>query len=306
MVLTMKKLIYLLIAVLSVTVISCGDDDPVIPRDRDIQFNTFELFHIAGATPLTSLEQCGVTIHRQSTTADLTIKLSLDGSRTESFTLTGIALNYDVDKNIYTGQSATTTNSRITDLHVTIDCNDYIVQMSFKVDGKQVIGTTNEILFGQANTTLAYRDSATYTYPYTRYLTSIRPNGMSASMSMGELLIKYENLMYSNIVVDGLNLEVTSSGYRLTGNEIETTDGRYYGYNPSAGSNQTELGDQLFLRFDNLQADVNLLDNSLTGNWTMVRLKHVTDTIQTTPEIVTQQRTVEVSKTAVSVHATVY
>ena len=100
----MKKLIYLLIAVLSVTVISCGDDDPVIPRDRDIQFNTFELFHIAGATPLTSLEQCGVTIHRQNTTADLTIKLSLDGSKTESFTLTGIALNYDVDKNIYTAE----------------------------------------------------------------------------------------------------------------------------------------------------------------------------------------------------------
>ena len=96
----MKKLIYLLIAVLSVTVISCGDDDPVIPRDRDIQFNTFELFHIAGATPLTSLEQCGVTIHRQNTTADLTIKLSLDGSKTESFTLTGIALNYGVTTDI--------------------------------------------------------------------------------------------------------------------------------------------------------------------------------------------------------------
>ena len=65
------------------------------------------------------------------------------------------------------------------------------------------------------------------------------------------------------------------------------------------------MGDKLFVRIDDLQADINVKENSLSGSWTLVRLKRVTDTIQTTPEIVTQQRTVEVSKTAMTVQGKV-
>ena len=301
----MKKLTYLLATVVAlVAITSCGDDDPVIPRDRDIQFSTFELFHIDGEHPSISLEQCDITIHRQTTVADVTVKLSLDGSVAETFAMTGIALEYDADKNIYKANTATTSNARISDLRLTIDCNDYIADMSFKVDGRTVIGTSNEILFSKVGTTIAYRDSATYNYPHTRYMTSIRPNGMSASLSFGELLIKYENLMYANISVDGLKMEVTDNGYHLTGNDIETESGQYYSHG-YASSTITKFGDQLFVRFDNLQADVNVRAGSLSGSWTMVRLKRVTDTLQTTPELVTQQRVVEVSKTAVSVQGTV-
>ena len=301
----MKKLTYLLATVVAlVAITSCGDDDPVIPRDRDIQFSTFELFHIDGERPSISLEQCDITIHRQTTAADVTVKLSLDGSGAETFAMTGIALEYDADKNIYKANTATTSNARISDLRLTIDCNDYIADMSFKVDGRTVIGTSNEILFSKVGTTIAYRDSATYNYPHTQYMTSIRPNGMSASLSFGELLIKYENLMYANISVDGLKMEVTDNGYHLTGNGIETESGQYYSHG-YASSTTSKFGDQLFVRFDNLQADVNVRAGSLSGSWTMVRLKRVTDTLQTTPELVTQQRVVEVSKTAMSVQGTV-
>ena len=301
----MKKLTYLLATVVALVAITgCGDDDPVIPRDRDIQFSTFELFHIDGEQPSISLEQCDITIHRQTTAADVTVKLSLDGSGAETFAMTGIALEYDADKNIYKANTATTSNARISDLRLTIDCNDYIADMSFKVDGRTVIGTSNEILFSKVGTTIAYRDSATYNYPHTRYMTSIRPNGMSASLSFGELLIKYENLMYANISVDGLKMEVTDNGYHLTGNGIETESGQYYSHGFTS-SPITKFGDQLFVRFDNLQADVNVRAGSLSGSWTMVRLKRVTDTLQTTPELVTQQRVVEVSKTAMSVQGTV-
>ena len=302
----MKKLTYLIVALVALTVISsCGNDDPVIPRDRDIEFSTFELFHIGGSTPTTSLEQCDITIHRKTDKADVTLSLALDGTTVEHFALSDIALTYDSDKNIYTASTATTSNTRITDLRLTIDCNDYIADMSFKVDGKEVTGTSNEILFGKATTTIAYRDSAIYTYPHTRYLTNIRPNGMSASLNFGELLIKYENLMYSDIMVDGLKLDVTNNGYHLTGDELVTTRGHYYGFNPSDGTDRIEMGDKLFVRIDDLQADINVKENSLSGSWTLVRLKRVTDTIQTTPEIVTQQRTVEVSKTAMTVQGKV-
>ena len=302
----MKKLTYLIVALVALTVISsCGNDDPVIPRDRDIEFSTFELFHISGTTPTTSLEQCDITIHRKTDTADVTLSLALDGTTVEYFALTDIALTYDSDKNIYTASAATTSHTRITDLRLTIDCNDYIADMRFKVDGNEVIGTSNEILFGKATTTIAYRDSAIYTYPHTRYLTNIRPNGMSASLNFGELLIKYENLMYSDIMVDGLKLDVTNNGYHLTGDELVTTRGHYYGFNPSDGTDRIEMGDKLFVRIDDLQADINVKENSLSGSWTLVRLKRVTDTIQTTPEIVTQQRIVEVSKTAMTVQGKV-
>ena len=302
----MKKLTYLIVALVALTVISsCGNDDPVIPRDRDIEFSTFELFHISGTTPTTSLEQCDITIHRKTDKADVTLSLALDGTTVEYFALTDIALTYDSDKNIYTASAATTSHTRITDLRLTIDCNDYIADMRFKVDGNEVIGTSNEILFGKATTTIAYRDSAIYTYPHTRYLTNIRPNGMSASLNFGELLIKYENLMYSDIMVDGLKLDVTNNGYHLTGDELVTTRGHYYGFNPSDGTDRIEMGDKLFVRIDDLQADINVKENSLSGSWTLVRLKRVTDTIQTTPEIVTQQRIVEVSKTAMTVQGKV-
>ena len=58
----MKNLIYLFIAILAVTAVSCGDDEPVIPRDRDITFSTFELFHMGSTTPSASLQQCDITI----------------------------------------------------------------------------------------------------------------------------------------------------------------------------------------------------------------------------------------------------
>ena len=75
--------------------------------------------------------------------------------------------------------------------------------------------------------------------------------------------------------------------------------------NPSDGTDRIEMGDKLFVRIDDLQADINVKENSLSGSWTLVRLKRVTDTIQTTPEIVTQQRIVEVSKTAMTVQGKV-
>lgn len=303
----MKNLIYLLIAVLAVTTISCGDDEPVIPRDRDIVFSPFELFHIDGTTPSASLQQCDITIHRKEVTADLVIRIALNGSNVETFNLSGIPLTYDDEKNVYTAHVATTNQARITDLTLALDCNDYIASMSFKVDDKQVTGTSDNIFYGKATTTIAYRDSAVYAYPHTRYLASLRPNGMSASLNFGELLIKYENLMYSNITVDGLNMEVTSNGYHLTGNQIETEEGKYYGYDfNTSGSNTTDLGDQLFLRFDDLVADVNVKNNSLQGSWTMVRLKRVTDTIQKTPELKVETHIVEVSKTNMTVQGTVY
>ncbi len=299
----MKNLIYLFIAILAVTAVSCGDDEPVIPRDRDITFSTFELFHMGSTTPSASLQQCDITIHRKEVTADLVLRIALNGSDVETFNLTGIPLTYDDEKNVYTAKAASTSHARVTDLKLTIDCNDYIASMVFKVDNEQVVGTSNEIYYNKANTTIAYRDSAVYTYPHTRYLANIRPNGMTASVNFGELLIKYENLMYGTINVDGLKMEVTENGYHLTGNGIETEKGQYYGYDFTSGTDLTKLGDQLFLRFDDVNVDINVLNNSITGSWTMVRLKREKETPENetdTPQV----HVVEVSKTKMTFQGT--
>ena len=301
----MKKVISLLIAILAFTAVSCGNDEPVIPRDRDIAFSTFELFHMGGTTPSASLQQCDITIHRKDVTADLVLRIAPNGTNVETFNLTGIPLTYDDEENVYTANAASTSQARITDLKLTVDCNDYIADMSFKVDNKQVIGTNNEIYFSKANTTIAYRDSAVYTYPHTRYLANIRPNGMTASVNFGELLIKYENMMYSTINVDGLNMEVTENGYHLTGNGIETEKGQYYAYDFTSGTDLTKFGDQLYLRFDDVNIDINVLNNSITGSWTMVRMKREKETPQNetdTPQV----HVVEVSKTNMTFQGAVY
>lgn len=292
----MKKFLYLLVAVVALTVVSCGEDDPVIPRDRDIQFSTFELFHIGGATPTVTLQSCDVTIHRKTITADITLKVASGGTM-PTIALTGIALTYDEDENVYTARTATTSDPRVTDLVALIDCNDYyIAQLSFLLDGTtQVTGTSNELYCYPASTTMTFADGTSGTHSAGTYLFSLHPEGNTADIKVGDLLQLQDTLRYGMIQLEGLPLTVTSSGYHIAIDEKVTTSGNYYRYDPKTGSDKTALGDSLYLRFENLVADLNVMERKMTGTWTMVRLKRVTDTISRNP-LQTQQRIIEVSR----------
>lgn len=291
----MKKILYLLAAVVALTMVSCGEDDPVIPRDRDIQFNTFELFHIGGTAPTTSLQSCDITIHRKTSTADITIKIAPNGT-VQTFALTGVALTYDEDKNIYTARTATTSDPRVTNFVALLDCNDYIAEMSFLLDGTmQVTGTSNQLFYNPASTTMTFSDGTSGTHTSGNYLFTLHPDGSTADINIGDLVQLKDTLRYGLIQLEGLPLTVTTTGYHIASDEYVTEKGQYYRYDPKTGSDKTALGDSLFLRFENLQADLNVMENSMTGSWTMIRLKRVTDTISRNP-LETQQRIIEVSR----------
>lgn len=291
----MKKILYLLAAVVALTVVSCGEDDPVIPRDRDIEFNTFELFHIGGTTPTTSLQSCDITIHRKNSTADFTIKISPSGN-VQTLSLTGVALTYDEDKNVYTARSASTSDPRVTNFVAFLDCNDYIVDMSFVLDGTtQVTGTSNQLFYEPVSTAMTFSDGTSGTHPYGSYLFTLHPDGNTVDLNIGDLVQLKDTLRYASIQLEGLPLSVTTTGYHIASDEFVTEKGQYYRYDPKTGSDKTALGDSLFLRFENLQADLNVMQNSMTGSWTMIRLKRVTDTISRDP-LQTQQRVIEVSR----------
>lgn len=301
----MKKLIYLLAGVLVLTAVGCGDDEPVIPRDRDIQFSTFELFHIDGTTPTASLEQCDVTIHRKTEKADLNLKVAVGGN-VHSLALTDVALTYDSDKNIYNARTTTTSNSRVTNLVLAIDSNDYFATMSFLLDGTtQVIGTSSDLLY-RMTSHMTFSDLTTYTANNGKCLVSVHPDGQSANITLGDLLHEKDVMNYVNIALEGLPMNVTATGYHIATDQLVTEKGQYSRFDYSTGSPTTQFGDSLFLRFDNLKADLNVLNNTMTGSWTMVRLKRVTDTIQKTPEVKTQQRVVEVNRTDMTVTGNIY
>ncbi len=297
----MKKILYLLVAVIAMTVVSCGDDDPVIPRDRDIKFSTFELFHIGGTTPTTSLQSCDITIHRKTSTADITIKIAPNGT-VQTFALTGVALTYDEEKNHYKANVSTTSDPRVTNLVALLDCNDYIAELSFKLDGTtQVTGTSNQLYYSPVKTVMTFSDGKTGTHPYGNYLFSLHPDGNTADLNIGDLVQLQDTLRYGVIQLEGLPLTTTSTGFHIAANEKVTEKGQYYRHDVTTGSATTPFGDSLFLRFENLQADLNVMERSMSGSWTMVRLKRVTDTISRDP-LMTQQRIVEVSRA--QMHAT--
>lgn len=301
----MKKILYLLAAVVAMTVVSCGDDDPVIPRDRDIVFSTFELFHIGGSTPTTSLQSCDINIHRKTSTADFTIKVSPSGT-IQTFALTGVALTYDEDKNVYTARTSTTSDPRVTQLVALIDCNDYIADISFVLDGTtQVTGTSNQLYYSPVRTSMTFSDGTSGIHQYGNYLFSLHPDGNTADLNIGDLVQLKDTLRYSIIQLEGLPLTVTQTGYHIASDEYVTENGQYYHYDPKTGSDKTAFGDSLFLRFENLQADLNVMENSMTGSWTMIRLKRVTDTLSRDP-LQTQQRIVEVSRAQMHATGSIY
>lgn len=302
----MKKIIYALTLILATAAISCGDDDPVIPRDRDIEFNTFELFHIAGATPTASIQSCHIVLHRKGLKADITINVNINGDNLETFNLTDLPLTYNEDSNHYSINVSSTNIPRISNMKAIIDCNDYIADIVFLLDGKQVTGTSNELFYSKTSTVLKYDNSTSYTDLYATYIYELHPEGSAATLKIGNLTHSKDVLNYKNITLEGLKMDVTGSGYRITGDAIETTKGQYSRYDASTGSPTTNFGDSLFLRFENIEANLDVANSSMTGSWTMVRLKRVTDTIQKTPEIRTQQRIVEVNRTRIDANGKVY
>lgn len=303
----MKKIAFFLSFLLLISAFGCGNDEPDIPRDRDIEIHPFQLFHIAGPNPTTSLQKCDIIVHRKASTADLNLNLPFNGTQVESFAIRELPLTYDSDKNHYTSRTASTSNSRITNVILLIDCNDYIAEMSFVVDGTiQVMGTSNELFYDNVSTTMLFNDNTSYTASYGNFLFALHPDGNSANLNIGNLLHKKDLINYTSISLQGLSLTVTDNGYRITGEKVETNKGEYGRYDYSTGSPTTPLGDSLYLRFENIDAKLNIIDNSMTSSWTMVRLKRVTDTIQKTPEVVTQQRVIEVNRTQMQSKGTLY
>lgn len=301
----MKKLAYLLIALVGLSVASCGDDDPVIPRDRDIAFTTFELFHIGGTTPSASLQSCDITIHRATTTADFNIKIAPAGT-VETFAVTGLALTYDVDKNCYTASVASTSEPRITNFVALIDCNDYIATMSFVIDGTtQVSGTSNQLFYSPVSTTMTFDDGTSGTHAYGKYLFTIHPDGNAADLNIGDLVQLKDTIRFNSIILEGMPMTITDNGYRIAASEVVTEKGQFYRHDYTTGSDLTPFGDGLFLRFEDLVADLDVMNNSMTSSYIMVRLKRVTDTISRDP-LQTQQRIIEVNRAHMSAKGKIF
>ena len=302
----MKKLIYILAVLLVVGAVSCGNDEPVIDRDRDYELNIFELFHIGSNSPKAMLQSCQITVHRKTVTADFSFQLEVNGT-VSRFDLRDVALTYDADENYYSAKAGTTNEPRITNFSALIDCNDYIAEMSFVLDGSlRVAGTSNELFYANATTVMTFQDQRQYTDKLASYLFALHPDGATGNLTIGNLTHEQDLLTYKYINLEGLQMSVTDKGYTVSGDSIACEKGSYSRPDHATGSSTTAFGDSLFVCFKDLKLNLNVYNNSMSGSCTMLRMKRVTDTIQRVPDVRTRVRIVEVNRTKMTAQGSIY
>ena len=246
---------------------SCGDDDPVVPRDREVTMSVTSLNHITDMTTgVTSMSSGKTTVviapDRTSASADITVAPA--GAAT-TVSMGGITLTAEQDN---AGRYAMKgDNQRITHFSGVLDINEQSILMNYRLDAKyQVMSTMPEIYFLNARSEMDYDDGTSYTHESgSMYQIDINASSGTATIHVMELFNKQEHRVYDSMIAGGATVTTNAGGYHVTAERLPATTIYFVNGKP------IEDKDNYILRDINLNID--LIQGNLTGTFV---LRHIT------------------------------
>ena len=228
----MNKLISILATLaLLLTSTSCSSDDNEGPsRDHDITASFSMLNHVYDqsakqAGPLTT-EETSFTLHRAAIdkmNVDLTLRVTVAKGDTRNIKLTGVPVKYDEATGRYTINAVTTADNSISDLNGTIDFNESAMLLDYTVDGHyRVMATQPQVFYTKSNSVLTYSDNTSFADNAAVYQFDIDPKTMTATFTLGGLLVSQIDTKFTTIKSEGIKITVTQDGYTLAADKPKT------------------------------------------------------------------------------------
>lgn len=280
----MKKNIYSIITLMAIALLlsACGNDDPIIPRDRDVTMTVEALTHISdistGEAQIVMGNANTFTFHPKTLTLDIQLNATIDGTA-RTFSITGVPVKAVTDTYRYTFDTATTGNSEVTNLKGTIDISDPLAIAQCDVSGHHICITVPEIFFHQTAVYFSYSDGSKSSYGNSYWTLPIDSKGSTTGVSINNIEIandlmssgnesKRSGRFFSAIMAYGAKVEATATGVKITADELNTV-ATYGNGEEVAAAYQTDNYPIM-----NLNADINLNAGTMTATFT---LRHVLD-----------------------------
>ncbi len=258
-----KHLIYMFAGLLALGCASCGEDDPVIPRDREVTMRLNTISHIVDTQNSTMSVASGSTVVVLSgdrTTCNATLSTAgLDNVSVSGATLTGI----EDHAGRYHMSGGTSTAANFTGL---LDMNEQAIFANYTIGGRyRVMTTLPEVYYTQARSELTYSDGTSYTQNLGgMYQIDIDPATMTATLHIMQLHNGKESHYYTSIIARGIPVTLLANGYRLNAAMV------------SAEVNHT-VNNQLVIDTDNYHiANINftadIAEGTMSANYTLRRV----------------------------------
>ena len=209
-----KHLSYLFAGLLALSCASCGSDDPVIPRDREVTMKINTISHIVDTQNATMSVAGGTTtvvVNNDRTSCNATLSTAgLNDVCVSGVSLTGIEDH--AGRFHMSGGTSTVTN--FTGL---LDMNEQAIFANYTIDNRyRVMTTLPEVYYTQARSELTYSDGSTYTQNLGgMYQIDIDPATMTATLHIMQLHNGKESHYYTSIVARGIPVTLLVNGYRL-------------------------------------------------------------------------------------------
>lgn len=217
---------------LMLSLAACGDDDPEIPRDRDVTMTVEALVHTSTADGNAFIavgDKNTFVLHPKTLTADM--KLSLG---TQTFNLQQVPVKtVEYIDNCYTINSPTTSNADITNLSGVINFGDPMAIMQCNMGNKHLCITIPDIFFEKNTVNFGYSDNSTSRDGNSYWIFSVDKTGNKADIIINNVEIAKDIMIkdgtrtrtgryFSAIIGNGANVTPTATGITISAETLST------------------------------------------------------------------------------------
>ena len=216
---------------LMISLAACGNDDPDIPRDRDVTMTVEALVHTLTSDGNASIDigdKNTFVFHPKTLTTDMKLSLGAQAYNLQQVPVTAIENSYR-----YKFNSATTNNTDITNLNGVIDISDPLAIFQCNLGGKHICITIPDIFFEQNSVNMNYTDGSTSHDGNSYWTFSVGKTGQTAKVTINNLIIAKDIMIkdgkrtrigryFAGIIGDGAIVTPTATGIAITAESLST------------------------------------------------------------------------------------
>ena len=286
-----NKLILIPLAMLlALTMASCGNDEPDLPRDRDINMTITALTHVRNNSDQSAVidvkHSNKFVVSQKNLTASMELNVAIDGQE-RTLSVKDVPLTVVPETSRYAFKQTTTSNPEVTNLQGTIDRLDAVAILQYDIAGHHVSVTIPEVFFSQTITSYDYADDLHSETSGAYWTLRVNNDSHSASVIINDVEIKYnlmrvmikdtngnndhmewqrKGMFFTAIIGHGANVAATAQGVRISAEQLATvaTYGKDQQVAGALETNDYPIRD--------LVADINLNDGTLQASYT---LRHI-------------------------------
>lgn len=229
-----KKLLMSVLAILVIAgLCSCSKDSN--KRDSStLNINVAMLNHVVNGEKISApfSTPYSFRLNRQDNKVEISGAVRLaDNASLSDFTLRDIPVKYNPTRDYYTFTADRVLPSSgdmggvITNLSGVIDYNNSVFSVSYTVNGQTTVNATLSSLYYQSTTNTAVDASgSSFSIDNVAYEFAIDSKTMTAKLGIYDVRFSSSMPLISRLEYEGLKVSTTTSGYKITGNNLVPTN----------------------------------------------------------------------------------